>query len=361
MTTTNDSLNNPGAPPLDSASITLDLEGAEPELNTDVGAPGSLERLLAVRDALWASHPVVTWDERFALPTPTLDFVAKVVSSSIYSRRSGRGFCAPPRYGKSTAIRYLTESIRQAFPNVPVLVAEAAPSLRPSEGDFYGDLLDAAGYAMRPARVPRERRKQLVNLLWTLANTRGERRLVLFIDEAQEYGEYQWGWLKAVQNHLTRLGVSLIVFPFGQLELEHERSALSTVGRTDLVTRFMRSLVQFPGIKTDEDLEQVLAVFDELGRYPRKEGWTFSQFFFPKTFDAGWRLVNETSRAWQAITQLNLHRKPGGVGMEWIGAMIRHFLTEYVDEDRAGWKGTSKHWEEALAASDAADPEPADG
>jgi hypothetical protein len=346
-------------PIIDDAVAGIGPESDEVAFEATPDAPAPLEQLLSMREELWASHPVVTWDERFALPTPSLEQVAQIVSQSIYARRSGRGFCAPPRYGKTTAIRYLTECIHKAFPNVPVLIAEATPCMRPSEIELYGDLLDAAGYKVKAARVPRERRRQLVNLLWTLPNTRGEKRVVLFIDEAQEYGELHWGWLKAVQNLLSRLGVALIVFPFGQLELEHERSALSTAGRTDLVTRFMRRLFQFQGVTSEEELRQVLAVFDELGRYPRREGWTFSQFFFPHAFANGWRLANEAPRAWQAMTQGKMHQATGGVGMEWVGIAIRHFLTEFSDQDSVAWKGATEHWNEAVAASDAADPDEA--
>ena len=315
----------------------------------------TLQCLLARQEELWPLHPVVLWDEHFALPTPSLEVVAEIVSQSIYSRRSGRGFFAAPRYGKSTAIHYLTKCIHETYPNVPVLVLEAVPCLRPSESEFYGDLLDAAGYKIRPARIPRERRKQLVNLLWTLPKTRDEGRIVVFVDEAQEYGEHQWGWLKAIQNQLVRAGVSLIVFPFGQLELDHERSALKATGRDDLVTRFMRRLYEFRGVTSQEDLRQVMAVFDELGRYPRWSGWTFTQFFFPRAFGAGWRLVKEAPRAWQAICEAQLHHAKGGVGMEWIGIMLRHFLTEFSDQDSAGWSGGPEHWTESVAASDAAD------
>lgn len=323
--------------------------------NASQTIPPTLQSLLARQEELWPLHPVVMWDERFALPTPSLEEVAEIVSQSIYALRSGRGFFAAPRYGKSTAIRYLSKCIRETYPNVPVLILEAVPSLRPSESDFYGDLLDAAGYKLRPARIPRERRKQLVNLLWTLPKSRSERRIVLFIDEAQEYGEHHWGWLKAVQNQLVRAGVSLIVFPFGQLELEHERSALKASGRDDLVTRFMRRLYEFRGVASEDDLRSVMAIIDELGRFPRPNGWTFTQFFFPRAFGAGWRLGKEAPRAWQAICEAQLHHARGGVGMEWIGIMLRHFLTEFSDQDSAGWSGGPEHWRESVAASDAAD------
>jgi|GEM_PF-2909892 len=347
----------PAEQPFRSQSIatTAEVVGGPGEPDASKSDSSTIECLLARQEELWALHPVVLWDERFALPTPSLDAVADIVSQSIYARRSGRGFFAAPRYGKSTAIHYLTECIHDTYPNVPVLVLEAVPSIRPSESDFYGDWLDAAGYKLRPARVPRERRKQLVNFLWTLPKSRDERRIVVFVDEAQEYGEHHWGWLKAIQNQLVRAGVSLIVFPFGQLELDHERSALKASGRDDLVTRFMRRLYEFQGINSQEELRRVMAVFDTFGRYPRADGWTFTQFFYPRAFGAGWRLVKEAPRAWQAICEAQLHHARGGVGMEWIGIMLRHFLTEFSDQDSAGWSGGPEHWRESVAASDAAD------
>jgi hypothetical protein len=352
----------PAEEPFQSLAFSTTTEAASDfeKPDSSVSGPSTTQCLLARQEELWSLHPVVLWDESFALPTPSLEAVAEIVSQSIYARRSGRGFFAAPRYGKSTAIHYLTKCIHDTYPNVPVLVLEAIPSLRPSESDFYGDWLDAAGYKLRPARIPRERRKQLVNLLWTLPKSRAERRVVAFVDEAQEYGEHHWGWLKSIQNQLVRSGVSLIVFPFGQLELDHERSALKSSGRDDLVTRFMRRLYEFQGVNSQEELRQVMAVFDELGRYPRPDGWTFTQFFFPRAFGAGWRLVKEAPRAWQAICEAQLHHARGGVGMEWVGIMLRHFLTEFSDQDSAGWSGEPKHWRESIAASDAADIDDSD-
>jgi hypothetical protein len=71
-------------------------------------------------------------------------------------------------------------------------------------------------------------------------------------------------------------------------------------------------------------------------------------------------LAKEAGSAWQAISEAQLHLAKGGVGMEWIGIILRHFLTEFGDQDSAGWCGRPEHWKEAVAASDAADPDETD-
>jgi hypothetical protein len=330
-------------------SNSLSAQVVEP---TPLARSDAFGELLRQREALWHSHPVVRWDADFALPTPMLDIVSDIVSQSIFRKRSGRGFYSSPCFGKSTAIAYLSQRVRHAYPDLVAFCLEASPDSRCSELDFYGDLLDAAGYKLNKTRPARERRSQLINLLWSLASTSGDARLLLFVDEAQYLMEHHWSWLKTVQNLLRAQGVWLVVVPFGQEGLLHERSALLASGRGDLVKRFLRMLLRFEGLHNIEQLEAFMTIFDEVGHYPHPGGWTFSQFFLPRAFEAGWRLHHEAAQFWEAMERGRTVGEGREVGMEWVCMPLQYYLTEYSDQDAVAWVGTQAHWDQAVASCD---------
>ncbi|MEO7916623.1 MAG: ATP-binding protein [Dokdonella sp.] len=327
-----------------------ELSGAECLIETPVLDTADRSTPMEEGARLWANHPVVRWDQTFALPTPMLEIGSNIIAQSIASRRSGRGFYASPCYGKSTAIVYFTRQINDLYPNVSVLCLEATETLRPSELNLYADILEAAGFTLRMVKPFRERRSQVINLLWSLAAARGEYRIVLFVDEAQNLSVNEWSWLKTVQNLLFKQGVQLIVFPFGQEALLHERSALLNC-RRDLARRFMRSLTKFEGMSTLEQLSTFLGVFDDEARYPAK-GPSYSEFFFPHAYHTGWRLKDEAPHLWAALHPVRVQNREAQVSMECISIAIQYYLTEYSAQDAMGWCGSVDVWKAAVEASD---------
>ena len=313
-------------------------------------APDSLDAFIAWREEIWDLHPVVVWDRSFLLPTPVITESGKLVSSDVYNKRTGTGFVSPPRMGKTSCLLSMVESIREAFPATAVLFMEAYLSSNPTENAFYADMLKGAKFPLRHGRTGAERREQAKDLYLALGKDGDNRRVVLFVDEAQNWGECEWTWLKAVQTHLWRNGIALVVISFGQPQLIERRNSLIQTGRRDLTDRFLRRLRAFRAIRTLSDAEAIFKLFDET-RFPESTGVSYSEFFFPQAFRAGWRFKHESKLALQAFIG-NGPKEKINIGMEWMALAIKHFLTEFTDCDSAGWKGTVEQWQEAVASSD---------
>lgn len=326
---------------MDGSEHVVPVPSSRPEDTTS-------EAFRAWREALWEQHPVVIWNAEFLLPTPPLTEVAKLVSEDIYYGRSGTGFWGETRFGKSSAIRYLIARVRETFQQVSVLRITADLRTRPTDTGFYGDLLDTAGFPLKKGRTASDRRQQVKSVYLSLGRNGDGRRLIVFVDEAQNWSEAEWTWLKTIQIHLAENLISMVVISFGQEQLVQRQNALKESGRKDLTERFLRRMHRFRGIDDAPALGKVLALFDST-LFPMEGGVPFTEFFFPLAFKSGFRFAQESRRCVDAFLGLRGQQE---IGMEWIALACKYFLTEYSEEDRSGWTGDADHWRRAVRFSD---------
>jgi hypothetical protein len=94
------------------------------------------------------------------------------------------------------------------------------------------------------------------------------------------------------------------------------------------------------------------------GNRARSQGVSFTQFFFPEAFRAGWRLVTCALQCWAEFCKVaaaNLEStnqvEQLNVGMEWIAGAIQHVLTHNTDLDSPNFRLKEKDWQEAIAIS----------
>lgn len=302
---------------------------------------------------LLSSHPVVC--NRARLPTPSIQRAYAEIAESVAERDGGVSFVAFSRFGKTFAISVLADQLAEAFPDVPVLCTNATEHNLFSETTFYSELLQGCARAPVGQGKARELRNKLVRYMWTLAESRGSDRIVLFVDEAQNWTEPELTALRDISNDLALFAnVVLLVNLFGAPSLANTRAALLQAGRTDLVGRFMVRQYEFQGITSVYDFAATAKCYDEveISMYPPGSGVSFSEFFMPLAFRDGWRLEHETPLVWECFQQAA--RPHGGVkqiGMKWIAVSIRRFLMDQSEWDRAGFRGDAKMWEEAIVRS----------
>jgi hypothetical protein len=58
----------------------------------------------------------------------------------------------------------------------------------------------------------------------------------------------------------------------------------------------------FYGIRNAEDVATCLNGYDQ-SAYPEGSRWSFTRFYIPQAFDAGYRLVNDAGALWQTCDQ----------------------------------------------------------
>ncbi|SAL01722.1 hypothetical protein AWB81_06097 [Caballeronia arationis] len=79
-----------------------------------------------------------------------------------------------------------------------------------------------------------------------------------------------------------------------------QKTSLQIAGKTQIVARLMVEELAFYGIRNAEDVATCLNGYDQTA-YPESSEWSFTRFYIPQAFDAGYRLVSDADVLWHAF------------------------------------------------------------
>lgn len=293
------------------------------------------------RDGAYEKHPVVTG--RAHIATPAVRNAEERISELVYHREVGGYWVAPPRSGKTSALALISEMIARKYPQAYVAVFGAKAHRTHSELTFFTDLLFDLGHGSVGGKVSDKR----VHFLKTIiAQCRSKRSdyFLMFVDEGQNWKEFELELLKDLENDLQRTGriTTLTVF-FAHTNIEVERSKLLGHSRTDLIDRYLVESNEFPGVSNLAELAEVLGAYDDprLHQFPDGSGLSFSEFLLPVAYKHGWRLATEAAGAWSAFRQagpIQVDQRNTTFSMNVVARSIRNFFFIVDDrEDRETW------------------------
>lgn len=293
----------------------------------------------------------------YLVPTPPIKTAFNIACQLINARHRGAAFVGPSRIGKTCAIDYLATKLRAIFPNRIFVIFDAWEHQRPSPNAFYVDLLMGLGAKAPTAGKSDSWRDRAVNQLWLYAEESNSRHIVMLIDEAQNLHAEELGGLKNICVQLERrYGIRVSTLLWGQIQLEYECSALVAQQRGDIKARFMSPILPFHGLCSAAELSEVLTEYDNNSEYPVGSSLTFTQFFFPRAYAAGWRLASAAPTLWHAIAKVTgANADELELGMDGISAIIERLFDIYHEEDHANWKPDTKYREDAVEFSGIAD------
>jgi len=282
-----------------------------------------------------------------------------IMTRTIASGAPSCAFVAFPRFGKTWAIAYSRERLREVFPSLPIVCFHAHHEIRPNQSRFFADLLHQSGYTVGQPSTRTDMRERLVRAWWVLTQSHDSKTLVLIGDEMQCLSSNEYSWLIDLSNDLHALDVRVVSILFGQPELVSLRTVLRETHRGDILGRFMSRVFAFEGISSASELRQVMSCYDDQvqGEYPQNSGWCFTQFFLPKAYAQGWRLASDAGLCWEqfktfAHTRLNAPVAPKlTLGMEWVAGAMQYALTYYGDLDRPGFCLSQEQWKVAIEST----------
>lgn len=322
----------------------------------DTGATaGVVPRLLETgvdRDQAFTIHPVVT--DKAKMPTPAVKEAFEIIRGVIVHYEPSACFAAESRFGKTYGIDVLRQTLPQSFPGLPMFSVAAKEHDRPSERSLYTDLLLDCRHGAADSGTATARRSRLLNMWIATAQASNSDRLLLFVDEAQNWGEDDYTRLRDLSNDLAAREVRLIVVLFAHPSILVIRTSLLGQRRTDLIGRFMLRPAAFRGVSSLADLAQVAKCYDdpEVSEFPAGTGISYSRFFLPRAYEEGWRLEKEAGRCWAAFS--NVAAKHGGnyqLGMQWVTSAIREFLYCHWRAEHGDPADAGDIWDEAVSAS----------
>lgn len=302
-----------------------------------------------VRERLLPGHPIRGGD--YTLPTPMMERTYGLVRELVWARRTGTVFYASPRMGKTRCAIAIRDLIRDEFTNVYVTLLSARRSSLPTTSHMPRLILEAESHILS--------RRPDAHLLFGngLADIRakaariGAKHYVLLIDEMQLLSEVDLQELACFHNQLELQAIRMTVISFAQPEILHRRTSLLANNARQIIARFLSNTLQFDGCASEDDFGKLLHSYDLASEYPDGSGITYTQFFFPTAFLAGFRLGKYRSSMWEA-----LHRAAGStttqdIPMEHICLTIEELMLSLRGEDSPDFVLSNEEIDAAVTAS----------
>jgi len=290
-------------------------------------------------------HPVS--NRTYLIPTYSIGETYAMVLKVIKRQDSGLVIWGRIRYGKTSAMKYCRQCLDIDFPNLPVAIYNAKRDMSPHKGNFYTDLLALVGHARWDDRCSTiVKHTRLINFMADAASNDPRKLFILFLDEASRMLPSHYDWIKDIYNDLILHGVTLLPILVGQrLLLDQKISFLKTGEEGEaIVNRFMLYEHPFRGIKEKEDFVQCLSYYDS-AVYPEGTDWTYTRFFLPEAYAAGFRLETFGDMLWQSFNdsyhELSI-RADMEVPMKYFTKTIEMLLTENTENDTADFTLTKE-------------------
>jgi hypothetical protein len=297
-----------------------------------------------------ASHPASL--QSYVLATPSIDEAYQHIKRCIRTRIPGSIIYAITRYGKTYFIRYAQIMVATDFPGIVAISLGCVLRKKPSESAFFSLLLEAVGHPKPTTGTIMDRRSRLINKLLDMLSKSGQRRLVLFADEAQKLEQEEYEWLWEVHDALERRGFRMTTFLVGQPKLVNRKNALKLSGESQIVARFMIEESQFHGLRSKDDVQRCMKGYDT-SLFPQGSDWSFTRFFLPKAWSRGYRLETAAPDLWQTFRSVHDSLElPSGdmeIPMTYFARSVEYLLTEVAPEvDDFEFKFTEEHWVQAV-------------
>lgn len=283
------------------------------------------------REKLLSGHPVRGGD--YTLPTPMMQRTYALVRELVWARRTGTVFYASPRMGKTRCALAIRDLLRQEFPNVYVTLLSTRPSGRPTTAHMLRLILEAETHALSRRPDADQLFGNAIADIRVKAARIGARQYVLLIDEMQLLNDLDLQQLVCFHNQLELQDLRMTAISFAQPEILHRRTSLLASNARQIIGRFLSNTLQFDGCASEDDFGALLRSYDQASEYPDGSGITYTHFFFPEAFRAGFRLEASRRAIWEALRSAAGGDASQGVPMEHVCLTIDNLLLSLRRDD----------------------------
>lgn len=240
------------------------------------------------RDELIAKHPLML--KTYLTLTPTIVGIYEKVRELIFLSEPSIYFWSTPRMGKTECAKAIKYLIGQEFPEKMIILASCDPS---RDVGIVPTIFKSLGLEKDYSRQSKaEIRDRVVDHIICELSGKSGKHCLLMIDEMQAMADKDYQILQAIQNELKLNNISLTTIGFAQKEINSVRTSLATGGKIALVARFLSRREVFKGCVNAAWLSSTLEKFDEELVYPETSACTYTNFFLPIAYGAGFRLRN---------------------------------------------------------------------
>lgn len=261
-----------------------------------------------------------------AVWTPEIEVLGKAIANRIRMDQPGMSIDGPQRNGKSWACAYVSQVLPTVLgaPVASVLWTIPGEHCR-SEREFHQQRMHQSGCPAMAHRDLEVLRTRLYDHLVQTAHGAGSRRLVIFVDEAQNLLPANYNYLIHCFNELERRRVRPFFALVGQPELRDVRKQWVAVDGHQVIGRFLAHRHEYRGIAV-ADLEVVLGSFDEA---PGEEGTSAIRRALPEAYARGWRVASLASllaEAFQLVVREQNIKQEVRIPMQYLRGMLLAML-----------------------------------
>ena len=251
------------------------------------------------REALLEQHPLLLRD--YTIPTPAVREAVDIARERVWMRRPAVVFYAKPRVGKTRCAFATCAALSEEFRALHLTHVTLEGTPRPSHKHLYRMLLGAESHALR-GHDASQLLDRLTAHITLRVRDRGGAQYVLVLDEMQLLDEVDYAQLVVLHNRLEHFRIRMTTIGFAQPEILQRRSALAATRNQQIIARFLAEVVPFRGCASAQALAAILETFDAGSEFPEGSGLSYTHFFVPLAFAAGFRLAYDSTRLWQALT-----------------------------------------------------------
>ena len=297
-------------------------------------------------------HPIIR--DAAILPTRAIEEFVNVINDWLDYLLPGAIVWGNFRTGETQAVRYLLANIERLLGSrIPAFLLSPwdAENQPVTENRFYQELLYMLGYKLPESGTAAIKRRRVIDFMIERVREQREHRFLLFVDEAQWLTRKHYRCLMDLHNQLKIADVRLIVVLVGQPELLEIKEGLRSSRQGHLVGRFMTCTHRFDGVVDYADIDRMLRSLDEGSEYPAGSGISYTQYFVPLAFEAGWRIHKQAKRIWTTLTAICEREglpRINELPIQAISALIRVLLRDLAEIDAPHLDLTEAIVEEAV-------------
>ncbi|MBS4068160.1 MAG: ATP-binding protein [Sulfurimonas sp.] len=316
---------------------------------TDIEGFQDIELNEEARESILNEHPIVM--RNYTVLTPMIASTYSLIRNRIWARRTGSFLYARPRMGKTWCANAINRLLAEEFPNVYQIMLSADQKHSSSNTGIVLDILESERLGVKSRMNYKEALSKLITHIDTCLASKGGDQFVLIVDEMQMLVEADLNVLLVLHNRLQQQQISMTTLGFAQPQILNLQSTLATTGAFNLIARFLAEPIPFDGCGTRNDLDVILQAYDEEKRHPENTDWTYTRFFLPQAYMAGFRL-----KSYSAIIWSNLEKAADGLGtntipMEHLTSTVEYLLLANRRLDSISFELSSVQVEDAVAAS----------
>lgn len=298
------------------------------------------------------THPIYTGE--YVIISDSIMMLVENVLFWLTSRSPGAIIYGIYRCGKSVAKKVLIKAIHNNLgQEIPIFSLSCTGGKSANENRFLGDILGGLGFALKNRERPEERRERIVRYLLEMSHASHSKKIILFMDEAQNMKPLDYVLLMDIYNRLEDNNVYLSVILIGSQELKEIMDMFIEQKKMYIIGRFMINEHNFRGLENIDNIITCLKQYDTLC-YPPDSHCVFTQYFFPNAYDEGYRLTDDAQLIFKLITaelEKSIHSLDINIPMLPFVQTISNCFIRAGFEGECKYKPSAEDWKIAVAAA----------